>query len=119
MEEKRFGKNDLDRAIEYGNSVVFFYTRWCTACMLQKPIIDKWMNVLPDRIRVFEIDIDDNPLPANEMDVRSVPMFVFFRGGGIIYRLTGLQSFQGLKDAGARIYKTHESVKRLPALAKD
>ena len=50
------------------------------------------------KIRILKIDIDKNPDVAEKFKVRSVPTFVLFKKGEILWRQSGAMDINTLKN---------------------
>ena len=64
---------------------------WCGPCRMIAPIVDELAAELAGRVRVAKLNVDDNPVTAGRLDVRSIPMLVVFKGGREIDRIVGVQ----------------------------
>jgi len=42
------------------------------------------------RVTLAKVNVDENPGLASRYDIRSIPTVLFFRGGGVVDRITGL-----------------------------
>src|SRR5205814_1063474 len=64
---------------------------WCGPCRVIAPVVDELAAELAGRARVAKLNIDDNPVTASRLDVRSIPMLLVFKGGREIDRIVGVQ----------------------------
>jgi thioredoxin 2 len=64
---------------------------WCGPCRMIAPIVDQLAAELAGRVRVAKLNVDDNPVTAGRLDVRSIPMLLVFKGGREIDRIVGVQ----------------------------
>lgn len=64
---------------------------WCGPCRMIAPIVDELAAELAGRVRVAKLNVDDNPVTASRLDVRSIPMLVVFKGGREVDRIIGVQ----------------------------
>ena len=71
-------------------AVVLFYARWCGKCAMTKPVIEDIAARHRQRIRFFEVEIDESPLLADRYGADIVPAFVFFRDGTAVTTMKGL-----------------------------
>jgi len=64
---------------------------WCGPCRMIAPIVDQLAAELAGQVRVAKLNVDDNPVTAGRLDVRSIPMLLVFKGGREIDRIVGVQ----------------------------
>jgi thioredoxin 1 len=64
-----------------GVSVVDFWAPWCGPCHSMAPGLESFAEANNGRVKVFKLDVDDNPRIAERFKIRSVPTVVFFRDG--------------------------------------
>lgn len=72
--------------------LIDFYTEWCPPCKMLSPIIEEVQEEFKDKINVFKMDIDQNPITANNFQIDRIPTVVLFFKGEI------KSSFIGLKE---------------------
>jgi thioredoxin 1 len=100
--------NDLNFDTEVLGSdstvLVDFTATWCGPCKRLSPIVDELANELKGKIRVGKLDVDDAPVTASRMGIRSVPTLMVFKGGKAAGQHLGLATkgkildLVGLKD---------------------
>ena len=64
---------------------------WCGPCRMIAPVVDHLAAELAGRARVVKLNIDENPVTAKRLDVRSIPMLLVFKGGREIDRIVGVR----------------------------
>lgn len=64
-----------------GISVVDFWAPWCGPCHSMAPGLDAFAETNKERVRVFKLDVDDNPKTAERFEIKSVPTVIFFKDG--------------------------------------
>ena len=64
---------------------------WCGPCRMIAPIVDQLAAELAGQVRVAKLNVDDNPVTAGRLDVRSIPMLLVFKAGREIDRIVGVQ----------------------------
>ncbi|HCO68806.1 MAG TPA: thioredoxin [Dysgonomonas sp.] len=69
--------------------LVDFYAAWCGPCRTMAPVIESLGRELSDSIRVLKIDIDKNFSASNHYRVQSVPTFMIFKKGEVVWRASG------------------------------
>ncbi len=75
-----------------------FAASWCGPCKRLAPIIDEIASELGSKIKVANIDIDDNQDIASEYNILSVPTLIIFKNGKEVSRNIGLVSKNALLD---------------------
>lgn len=70
--------------------LVDFWAEWCGPCRSLAPSLEDASNELGEKIAVYKINIDDNPVTPAKYGVRGVPTIVFFRNGEEVDRQVGL-----------------------------
>jgi thioredoxin 1 len=69
--------------------LVDFWADWCGPCHRVAPEVEAVGAQLAGRIRVFKLNIDDNPRTADRFQVRSIPTLILFSGGNEQTRVVG------------------------------
>lgn len=78
-------------------TVMKFEAFWCSPCKALKPVFDKVVAANPD-VDFQVVDIDDNPMLAQQMHVAAVPTITFVKDGNVVDTLVGLQREQVILD---------------------
>jgi thioredoxin 1 len=60
--------------------------------------MDRLKNEMGSQVRILKIDVDKNQEVANKFKVRSVPTFVLFKDGEILWRQSGGMDINTLKS---------------------
>ncbi len=79
-------------------TLVDFFATWCGPCKTMQPILDQIKTDLGESIRIIKIDIDKNQAVAEQFKVKSVPTFIFFKKGEIVWKESGAMTKQVLKQ---------------------
>ena len=69
--------------------LVDFYADWCGPCKIMHPIIQEVAKSVAGNARVVKINIDKNAPAAQAYKIMSVPTFIIFKNGNIIWRHSG------------------------------
>ena len=77
-------------------TLVDFYATWCGPCRHQMPIIDEVKDSCGDRANVIKIDVDKDRELASQYRIQSIPTIVVFKSGEVVWRASGLQSYDKL-----------------------
>jgi thioredoxin 1 len=72
--------------------LVDFWAPWCGPCQMMGPIIEQLAEEFESKIKIGKLDVDENPETAEQYDVMSIPVLMFFKDGKNVEQLTGAQS---------------------------
>jgi thioredoxin 1 len=70
--------------------VADFWAPWCGPCKMLAPIVGELAEAYAGRVAFGKVNIDDSPALAAKYGIETIPTLLFFRGGGIAGRQTGL-----------------------------
>ena len=65
-------------------TLVDFWAEWCGPCKQIGPILEEISEEKTDLIKVFKINIDENPNIPQKYGVRGIPTLMFFSNGKLI-----------------------------------
>ena len=69
--------------------LVDFWADWCGPCHRVAPEVEAVGAELQGRLKVFKLNIDQNPRTAERYQVHSIPTLVLFSGGSEQTRVVG------------------------------
>ncbi len=69
--------------------VVEFFATWCPHCQRMMPVVEQVKELVGDRARIVQLDIDENQDAAQDADVQSVPTFIVYKDGKEVWRQSG------------------------------
>jgi len=75
-----------------GVLAIGFTATGCGPCKLMKPVLATLATEYTGRARIVAIDVDREPLVAQQYDVRSMPTLVLLRDGREVGRIVGRRS---------------------------
>ena len=69
--------------------LVDFWATWCGPCRMIAPIVEQIHGELGDKIKVFKMDIDENPATPMRLGIMSIPTVIIFKDGKAAERSVG------------------------------
>jgi len=83
-------KADYTKALEEKDSFIVLdcFATWCGPCKMIAPTIVKFSEKYPNT-RFYKLDIDEVPDVAQDLGIRAMPTFVFFKNGEKVGEVVG------------------------------
>ena len=69
--------------------LVDFWAQWCGPCRAVAPVLKQIAAEHGEHLTVAKLDVDANPLTAQQYQVASIPTLILFRGGEPVTRIVG------------------------------
>jgi thioredoxin 1 len=76
-----------------------FWAPWCGPCKMIAPVVEELATENAGRVKVFKINIDDNPETAQRYGISSIPTLMVFHKGQVASSLVGVQPKHRLQSA--------------------
>lgn len=89
-------------------TLVEFYATWCGPCREMQTILEDLERTMRTRADVIRIDTDssENSDLTRQHRIMSVPTFILYREGRVMWRHSGVVSLETLTDIIRRYEKT-------------
>ena len=78
--------------------LVDFWAPWCGPCQMMGPIVEELAKDMGDKAKVGKLNVDENPITAQNFAVMSIPTVMIFKGGKMVKQMVGVQSKDALKE---------------------
>jgi thioredoxin 1 len=79
--------------------LVDLWAPWCGPCNSIEPVVEKLAEAYGDQIRFTRCNVDHNPNTTKIYRVKGIPTLMFFKGGKLVDKLTGLVPMSIIEDA--------------------
>ena len=79
--------------------LVDFWAPWCAPCRAMGPTIEALAKENVGRLKVVKMNIDDNPVTANNYAITGIPAFYIFKGGHVAEKIVGAGPKEELAQA--------------------
>jgi thioredoxin 1 len=94
--------NDMNfenEVLQSGETVLVDFTAaWCGPCKRLAPIVEEVAAATKCKVTVGKLDIDDAPLTASNLGIRSVPTLIVFKDGKAAGQQVGLTTKAKILD---------------------
>jgi thioredoxin 1 len=79
--------------------VVDFWATWCSPCRAIAPALERMAVEFDGKLTVAKIDVDQNPLFAQQFGVQGIPTLLMVHKGREVSRVVGALPEARLKEA--------------------
>ena len=92
-------REEFEKGIENGITLIDFSTPWYASCRLQEPIIHQLAAQFEGKVFIATMNIAESNDVALNLGIHSIPTLIIFKNGKEIQRFVGLQSEDTLSEA--------------------
>ncbi len=71
------------------NVLVEFYATWCPHCKAMAPVVEEIREMLEDKVKIVQLDVDTNSEAADAEEVTGTPTFILYKDGKQVWRQSG------------------------------
>lgn len=87
-----FTNDGFNKALAQGGvMLVDFWAGWCGPCRMLGPVIDQLSEEYAGKVIVGKVNVDEEPVLAQQFGVMSIPNVVILKNGKEVDRLVGVQ----------------------------
>jgi thioredoxin 1 len=79
--------------------LVDFYADWCAPCQTMNPILEEVIRELGGKVKLYKLNVDRNPQVSLQFGVRSIPHYILFKRGKILWRKGGYMTKREILQA--------------------
>lgn len=78
--------------------LVDFFATWCEPCNYLDEILQELESRLGDKIRIFKLDVDQQPEVSKSLRIMSVPTLMIYKDGEFKWRMAGFKLAHELEE---------------------
>ncbi len=82
-----------------GVALVDLWAAWCGPCLRIAPVIEQLAADYAGRVRVYKLNIDENPVIPGRFGVQSIPTLMIFKDGKLVDGIIGVVPRQEIERA--------------------
>ena len=87
-----------------GLVLVDFWAPWCGPCLVQAPILEQLSEEFDeDDLKIFKMDVDENPQTAQAFGIMSIPTLLFKKDGQVVKQVAGVHTKDQIKAIVAEL----------------
>jgi thioredoxin 1 len=71
--------------------LVDFWAPWCAPCRIVSPAVEEVAESMGGSLRVCKVNVDENPISAQNYGIRAIPTLILFQEGHEAVRMVGVR----------------------------
>jgi thioredoxin 1 len=75
--------------------LVDFWAAWCAPCQRHESILWELSQKYKGKLKFIKLNTDENKMTIENYSIRSIPAFLFFHKGAVVYQVVGSRSKPG------------------------
>ena len=75
--DKDISSNDVPVVVDFG-------AEWCGPCKVLDPILEEIAAENKDKVKIYKMNIDENPMTPQKYGIRGIPTIMIFKKGKLI-----------------------------------
>ena len=79
--------------------LIDFTAAWCGPCKMMAPVLKEVSGRIGQKGKIIKIDVDRNRAIAQKLRIMSVPTFMLYKNGKVLWKRSGVVSAQQLEQA--------------------
>jgi thioredoxin 1 len=83
--------------------LVDFWAEWCGPCRAIGPLVEQIAEEQKGKLKVFKLNVDENPETPAKFGVRGIPTLILIKGGQLVDQLVGSVPKNQLDDFVSRV----------------
>lgn len=91
---KEVNESDFEKEVLRSNVPVLvdFWAEWCGPCRMLSPIIEELAKTYSEnQIKIFKLNVDENPKIAAKYGIIAIPTVIIFKNGKPFEQITGVK----------------------------
>ena len=91
---------DFEKEIIKGEGLLLvdFWAPWCGPCHTMAPVLEEFTKKNDSKVKVYKLDVEDNPKTQERLGIKSIPTLIFFKNGEPVDTIPGVQSANALQS---------------------
>lgn len=76
--------------------LAYFHANWCVPCIKLNPIINSIETDTLISCTIVRLDVDENPLISEYLEINTLPLFILYKDGNIVWAVSRMQTKQDI-----------------------